>query len=227
MSKYKLKDKVVVITGSTGGLGLAIAQALQAKGAKLALLDLDLNKVESQAKQLGGQSIAAGWVADVRSLESLEMAMANAAQHFGKIAVSSMAAFVHSPLNTHYTSSKAGVWALCDSLRLELKYSNIDVGSLHPTFFKTPMMDSIQNDPAGKAVWKGNSGIWKYITIDEVVSGVVESIERRKDMTVVPKINTPIAKAPALFRNVIEFLGFNRKQLKQTMQLAEKNHNSF
>lgn len=270
----------MVITGSTGGLGIAIAQALQVKGAKLALLDLDLNKVESQAKQLGGESIAAGWVADVCSLESLESAMANAAKHFGKIdvvianagiastealehmapetfertininltgvfrtfraaipyvkqtqgyllAVSSMAAFVHSPLNTHYTSSKAGVWALCDSLRLELKYSNIGVGSLHPTFFKTPLMDTIQNDPAGKAVWKGNSGIWKFISIEEVISGVVESIERRKDMTVVPKINTPIAKAPALFRNVIEFLGFNRKQLKQTMLLAEKNHNSF
>ena len=28
MSKYKLKDKVVVITGSTGGLGLAIAREL-------------------------------------------------------------------------------------------------------------------------------------------------------------------------------------------------------
>ena len=54
------------------------------------------------------------------------------------------------------------------------------------------------------AVWKGNSGIWKYISIEEVISGVVESIER-KDMTVVPKINTPIAKAPVLFRNVIEF----------------------
>ncbi|MDX6038094.1 short-chain dehydrogenase, partial [Acinetobacter baumannii] len=34
MAKYELKDKVVVITGSTGGLGLAIAHALQAKGAK-------------------------------------------------------------------------------------------------------------------------------------------------------------------------------------------------
>ena len=44
-------------------------------------------------------------------------------------------------------------------------------------------MDTIQNDPAGKAVWKGNSGIWKYVSIEEVVSGVVESIERRKDMT--------------------------------------------
>ena len=57
MAKYELKDKVVVITGSTGGLGLAIAHALQAKGAKLALLDLDLSKVESQAKQLGGKAL--------------------------------------------------------------------------------------------------------------------------------------------------------------------------
>ncbi|MEH1712601.1 SDR family NAD(P)-dependent oxidoreductase [Acinetobacter pittii] len=277
MTKYELKDKVVVITGSTGGLGLAIAQALRIKGAKLALLDLDLNKVEAQVKQLGGESVAAGWITDVRSLESIESAMANASKHFGKIdvvianagiatieslehmapetfertidinligvfrtfraaipymkktqgyllAVSSMAAFVHSPLNTHYTSSKAGVWALCDSLRLELKYSNIGVGSLHPTFFQTPMMDAVHDMPAGNAVWKGNTGIWKYVPIEEVVSAVVNGIEKRKDIIIVPKINTSIAKAPGLFRGLIEFLGFNSKQLRQTMSLSEKNH---
>lgn len=275
MARYKLKDKVVVITGSTGGLGVAIAQELGAKGAKLALLDLSIDKVENQVKQLGGEGFAAGWVTDVRSLESLENAMANVVKHFGRIdivianagvgttealehmapatfertidinltgvfrtfrsaipyvkktqgyllAVSSMAAFVHSPLNTHYTSSKAGVWALCDSLRLELKNSNIGVGSIHPTFFQTPMMDAVQNDPAGHALWKGNSGIWKYISIEEVVSGVVDSIERRKDINIVPKTNTLIARAPGLFRNLIEFLGFNSKQLKQIMRLAEK-----
>lgn len=33
---------------------------------------------------------------------------------------SSMAAFIHSPLQGHYIASKAGVWALCNSVRLEL-----------------------------------------------------------------------------------------------------------
>lgn len=36
------------------------------------------------------------------------------------LAVSSMAAFIHSPLQGHYIASKAGVWALCNSVRLEL-----------------------------------------------------------------------------------------------------------
>ncbi|MCE1270594.1 MAG: SDR family NAD(P)-dependent oxidoreductase [Acinetobacter sp.] len=275
MNKYQLKDKVVVITGSTGGLGQATAQALRDKGAKLALLDLDLNKVTQQANDLGGSGNAMGWQADVCSLESLENAMASAAKHFGKIdvvianagigrpaslehmapetfertidinltgvfrtfrsalpyvketqgyllAISSLAAFVHSPLNTHYTSSKAGVWALCDSLRLELKHLNIGVGSIHPTFFQTPMMDAVQSDPAGKAVWKGNTGIWKYVAIETVVSELVEGIEKRKDIVIVPKTNKFVAKAPGLFRNIIELIGFNQKQLKQTMRLAEK-----
>ena len=34
------------------------------------------------------------------------------------LAISSMGAFFHSPLQSSYTASKAGVWALCDSLRL-------------------------------------------------------------------------------------------------------------
>lgn len=275
MSKYELKDKVVVITGSTGGLGLAVGQALRSKGAKLALFDLDLEKVKAQAKSLGESSVAAGWVADVCSLESLDTAMEDAAKHFGKIdvviaaagistaeslelidpkhfekiidvnlngvfrtfrtaiphvkktqgyllAISSMAAFVHSPLNCHYTSSKAGVWALCDSLRLELKTSNVGVGSFHPTFFQTPMMDAVKNSAAASAVWNGNTGIWKYVPIEEVVADLVSGIEKRRDMIVVPKSNALIAKAPSLFRQAVEFLGFNENGLKKTMQLAEK-----
>ncbi len=275
MAKYNLKDKVVVITGSTGGLGSAVAKALSLKGAKLALLDLNAELTEQQANALGGSKLAAGWSVDVRSLASLEQAMRHVVEHFGKIdvvianagigspeslqhmapetfertvdinlvgvfrtfraaipyvkqtqgyllAISSMAAFVHSPLNTHYTSSKAGVWALCDSLRLELKADNIGVGSFHPTFFQTPLMDAVQANPAGKAVWNGNTGIWKYVPIETVVADLVTGIEQRKSLIIVPKNNKLVALATGLLRQLVEWIGFNRKGLEQTMQLSER-----
>ncbi len=47
------------------------------------------------------------------------------------LAISSMAAFVHSPLNGPYVASKAGLWALCDATRLELRHEKVAVGSAH------------------------------------------------------------------------------------------------
>ena len=41
MTRYDLTGRTVAITGSTGGLGSALAGALRARGANLALLDLD------------------------------------------------------------------------------------------------------------------------------------------------------------------------------------------
>lgn len=84
MPHYDLRGRVVAITGATGGLASALAAAaLRAKGAHLALFDLDLAKVEAQAKTLGALTVARGWTANVRSMDSLEAAMAEAAAHFG------------------------------------------------------------------------------------------------------------------------------------------------
>lgn len=168
MTHYHLAGRTVVITGSTGGLGAALAEALRERGANLALLDLDRERVEAQAAALGSAAVARGWVADVRDLDSLRAAIDGAAAHFGRVdvvvanagipvmaplatadpgeferaidinltgvwrtfraalphverrkgyllAISSMAAFVHSPLQGAYTASKAGVWARCAS----------------------------------------------------------------------------------------------------------------
>jgi NAD(P)-dependent dehydrogenase (short-subunit alcohol dehydrogenase family) len=274
MSKYELTNRVVAITGSTGGLGSAVAAALRAKGAHLAVFDLDVAKAEAQARTLGGLSLARGWAADVRSMQSLEAAMAKAAAHFGHIdvvvanagidtmapmatldpeafervidinltgvwrtfraglpyvrerqgylmGISSMAAFVHSPLQASYTSSKAGVWALCDSVRLEVRHLGVGVGSVHPTFFPTPMMDDVVADPAGRALWGGNGkGLWKMVPREDVVRDIVAGIERRADMVVVPKRNTLIAKAPGLFRGFIERVGFRGKNIQHAIELA-------
>ena len=135
--------------------------------------------------------------------------------------ISSMAAFVHSPLQASYTSSKAGVWALCDSVRLELQHLGVGVGSVHPTFFPTPMMDDVVADPAGHALWGGNDkGIWKMVSRESVVRNIVAGIEQRADMVVVPKRNTLIAKAPGLFRRFIERAGFRGKNIQKAIELA-------
>ena len=40
------RDKVVVITGAASGIGRALAQQLAAKGARLALSDVDAERLE-------------------------------------------------------------------------------------------------------------------------------------------------------------------------------------
>ncbi|GAA2491155.1 SDR family NAD(P)-dependent oxidoreductase [Streptomyces longisporus] len=274
MTRYDLAGRTVVLTGSTGGLGIALANALRDRGANLALLDLDAEAAQAQAEELGGDTVARGWGVDVRDLAGLQTAMHEAAAHFGRLdvavagagidtmaplatidpaayervidvnlngvwrtfraalphvearrgyllAISSMAAFVHSPLQISYTASKAGVWAMCDSLRLEVRHLGVGVGSVHPTFFRTPMMDDVTADPAGHALWGGNSkGLWKMVPLEKVIAGIVRGIERRADRVVVPRSLTLTANAPGLFRPILERVGFRPQTVQRALGLA-------
>jgi NAD(P)-dependent dehydrogenase (short-subunit alcohol dehydrogenase family) len=87
MTSYRLAGRTVAITGSTGGLGTALAQALRDRGANLALLDLNTDAVEQQAQRLGGPSVARAWTANVRAIDTLHTAMDAAADHFGRLDV--------------------------------------------------------------------------------------------------------------------------------------------
>ncbi|WP_256715708.1 SDR family NAD(P)-dependent oxidoreductase, partial [Pseudomonas aeruginosa] len=274
MSTFSLAGRVVVITGSTGGLGSALAAKLKASGARLALFDLDLNTVEKQVQALGGANRARGWRVDVRSYEDIRLAMDEAAEHFGRIdvvianagievvapmektdpktfdrvidinlngvwrtfraglphvqrdkgyllAISSLAAFFHSPLQASYTASKAGVWALCNSIRMEVKHLGVGVGSVHPTFFNTAMLANMHADPAGLKLWDGNRSLFfKSITLEMVVDGIHRGIERRSEMVVIPSSNSLPVRAPGIFRGVIEKFGFKQKNIIESIDLA-------
>jgi NAD(P)-dependent dehydrogenase (short-subunit alcohol dehydrogenase family) len=58
-------------TVAIGGLGTGLARALRARGANVALLDLDAEPVREQASRLGGDRFARGWPIDVRDLDGL------------------------------------------------------------------------------------------------------------------------------------------------------------
>lgn len=272
--RYALGGRVVAITGSTGGLGRAVAAALRARGARLALLDVDPAAVAAQVQALGAGPDVWGRHVDVRSWETVEEAINAAAAHFGGLdivianagiaiaspmeklapeafdrvidinlngvwrtfkaalphvqkregyllAISSMAAFVHSPLQAQYTASKAGVWAMCDSIRLEVRRLGVGVGTVDPTFFATAMMDEVLADPAGVKIWGGNrKGLWKMVPLEAVVAGVVRGIEQRQDMIVVPRKNTLPARAPGFFRKFVERVGFKDADIAAAIAAA-------
>ena len=57
--RLDLPGRTVVITGASGGLGAGLARALRARGANVALLDLDADAVRRQAERLGWRPVRA------------------------------------------------------------------------------------------------------------------------------------------------------------------------
>ena len=53
------KDKVVIVTGSAGGIGKAIAQAFAAEGAKLILGDIEGEKLNATVEELKSTGVQA------------------------------------------------------------------------------------------------------------------------------------------------------------------------
>ncbi|MBR3195516.1 MAG: SDR family oxidoreductase [Clostridia bacterium] len=79
----KLKDKVVLITGGTGGIGTAIVKAYLAEGAKVAFSSTSQAKIDALMPELEGD--VAGFVADMNKEEDIKNFVENAKEKFGTI----------------------------------------------------------------------------------------------------------------------------------------------
>jgi 3-oxoacyl-[acyl-carrier protein] reductase len=82
----QLKDKVIIITGGCQGLGRAMAEYLAEKGAKLALVDLNQEKLDeavSACKALGVEARA--YLCNVANEEQVTHTIAQVAEDFGAI----------------------------------------------------------------------------------------------------------------------------------------------
>jgi NAD(P)-dependent dehydrogenase (short-subunit alcohol dehydrogenase family) len=81
---YSLRDRVAVVTGGGGGMGLAAVQRLGEAGARVVVVDIDQAAAEAAAKRLAhGQAIAVG--ADVSSEADTMAYVRSAVQAFGRI----------------------------------------------------------------------------------------------------------------------------------------------
>lgn len=272
--RLDLPGKTVAITGAGGGLGAGLARALRARGANVALLDLDGDRLQAQAARLGGDRYARGWAVDVRDLDAQQDVLAQVAEHFGGIdvvvagagvlgplqtlgptdpadwdrvidinlngswrtlkaaaphvqatgghlvAVSSMIAWVRPPLLASYAASKAGVAAMADVVRLEMRAVGVTVGSVHPVIFRTPMIGDALSSPAAVELVKDFTGLFKTVELDTVVEGIVDGIERRAKRVVVPRQHRPTALVPGLAQAAIERLLLRPKTIARAIELG-------
>ncbi len=83
-----IEGSPAIVSGGASGLGEATARALASRGARVAIVDLDGERAERLASELGGG--AAAFAADVTDAEALERAIGEAADALGglRIAVS-------------------------------------------------------------------------------------------------------------------------------------------
>ena len=101
------KNRVVVVTGAAGGMGLAFARRFGQAGAKVALLDLKQEAVAGAAETLHGEGIdTLARTCDVADPESVIAAIEAVLAHFGAIdalinnaGISARAAFADTQLS--------------------------------------------------------------------------------------------------------------------------------
>jgi NAD(P)-dependent dehydrogenase (short-subunit alcohol dehydrogenase family) len=74
-----ISGQTAIVTGGGSGLGEATARALAAKGAKIAVLDIGIDRASAVAKEIGGIAVAC----DVSSADSAVAAVASVVEALG------------------------------------------------------------------------------------------------------------------------------------------------
>lgn len=99
MSGFDFREATVVVTGAGAGIGLSIAQAFHAAGARVALGDVNRDAVERAAAGLGGEAVFSDFI-DVRDEPSVQafFAAAERALRPVTIAVANAGIFPNCPV---------------------------------------------------------------------------------------------------------------------------------
>ena len=81
----RYQGKTAVVTGAAHGIGEGVAQRLAEEGARVALLDLDIEGAQQAAERIGTETLAIA--CDVSDRNEVEQALAQVNDAFGSIDV--------------------------------------------------------------------------------------------------------------------------------------------
>ena len=82
------EDTTAIVTGGAAGLGLAITEALAARGAKVAIFDITADEIDTQVDRLRGEGAkVVGYVVDVSNRAAVEAAVAQVRADLGPVLI--------------------------------------------------------------------------------------------------------------------------------------------
>jgi len=121
----QLKDKVIIITGGSAGIGLECAKAYRREGAKLAILSIGPKEIESALQQVGGGHL--GIVCNVGNEAEVKSAIGETLSHFGRIdAIHNNAGIAHPSKAVHETTMEE--WDILMTVNLKSVYVTTKYG---------------------------------------------------------------------------------------------------
>ena len=80
-----LKDKIAIITGAGGGIGLAAARAFLREGASVNICDIDGSKISAALQELSLTGTARGYTADISVKEQVTETVRSVIEEFGRV----------------------------------------------------------------------------------------------------------------------------------------------
>jgi len=271
---FDVNGRTVFITGAARGIGAETARRLHAKGANVALVGLEPDRLEQLAAELGDRAVS--FEVDVTDYEALQRAVHATVERFGAIDVgianagvqfngalatapvehvertltvnllgvwrtdralieqitarrgyllniSSLSAITHAPLLGAYSTAKAGVEALSDSLRLETFPSGARVGCAYFGFIDTDLVRGGFAGPSGQAARSQMPGfIGRPAPLSKAIDAIEHGIERRAARVWAPRWVGPMLLLRGLVQPIME-RGVERdpEPLAESLRLAD------
>lgn len=168
---YKLKDKVVLITGATGGIGQALTRAFAQEGCRLAISSTNQEKLDAftPSLQLDADHLKT-FIVDVTDEKQVQSFIDGAAAHFGRLDVL--------VINAGYE----GKVEMIQDAQYETYKKVFDVNLFGPLYcmkYAAPHMIAQQYGAmvtiASNGSYTGSAGMSAYCSSKHAVAGLVKS----------------------------------------------------
>ena len=137
------------------------------------------------------------------------------------LVVSSMGAAVHLPLMGAYSASKAGVEAMGNTLRQELRPSGAKVGVAYFAELDTDMTSRGFDTAAAKKLLGGRS-VTRVTPLEVGIKALERGIANRRRIIVAPAWTRPGLAGRMLVQPVVELVV--RKRMAEAVRIAQEEH---